>query len=489
MNMAVDIKGLIEQGRSSRLDWLSENADITQIAETMSAIANSAGGTILLGISEDQVTGVKDTELLIDRVISAALSTDPPLIIPVPQIISHEEHPLVLVQVPSGMPNVYAFDGRYLNRIDGQNSALKPRDLRRLMLERGEISFETEVASNLDGADLDWDKVQDYIKNLRGIGHDEPEQVLLKRGCMSLQGQKMRPTHAGVLLFGNDPQRYIRSSEITAVRFASESMSDTFSRQDINGTLIDQISRAETFLFDTLRKDVTLQSTMARKEQFEYPMEAARELVVNAVAHRDYSISGDTIRLFVFSNRMEIQSPGGLPGPITIENIKDERFSRNPIIVQVLADLHFIERLGYGVDRVIELMHEQKLRAPEFEERAGGFRVVLYNTKIDPASSAAAGVSSSGAGSDTSGENQRNFQGLDINPRQESALSFLQRSHNGRITNSDLKGIFPDVHPETIRRDLVDLVNKEILIKMGQKRGSYYIFKPDSEERSNETEA
>ena len=110
-----------------------------------------------------------------------------------------------------------------------------------------------------------------------------------------------------------------------------------------------------------MRRGVELGSKMERREQLEYPMEAARELVVNAVSHRDYSIAGDDIRLFLFRDRMEVSSPGGLPGPVTIDNIKDERFSRNPIIVQVLADMGFIERLGYGVDRVISLMIERNL--------------------------------------------------------------------------------------------------------------------------------
>src|SRR5690606_15283024 len=115
-------------------------------------------------------------------------------------------------------------------------------------------------------------------------------------------------------------------------------------------------------------------------------------LVVNAAAHRDYSISGDTIRLFIFRNRMEVTSPGGLPGPVTIDNIKDERFSRNPVIVQVLSDMGFIERLGYGVDRVIDLMSEKHLRAPEFEETAGGFRVALYNDPVDETAADANGA-------------------------------------------------------------------------------------------------
>jgi ATP-dependent DNA helicase RecG len=335
-------------------------------------------------------------------------------------------------------------------------------------MERGEVSFETEVTRAAAIDDLDWEKAKAYVNSLTGIG-ENVEQVLLKRGCLVEQDGNVRPTNAGVLLFGKDPQRFIRGADITAVRFAGEAMSDTFSRQDIVGTLPDQIRRAETFLVDHLRKDIQLGQSMAREENFEYPMEAARELVVNAVAHRDYRISGDGIRLFIFSSRMEVTSPGGLPGPVTIDNIKDERFSRNPAIVQVLSDMGFIERLGYGVDRVIDLMQQQKLHAPEFEERSGSFRVILRNENLAMAES---------GGSIKLPAAQFNgfFRGEQINPRQESALIYLHQEGNSRITNSDLQALCTDVHPETIRRDLADLVAKKILRKMGEKRGSYYIL-------------
>jgi ATP-dependent DNA helicase RecG len=216
---------------------------------------------------------------------------------------------------------------------------------------------------------------------------------------------------------------------------------------------------------------VQIGQTMARTESFEYPLEAARELVVNAVAHRDYSVSGDGIRLFIFRDRMEITSPGGLPGPVTIANIKDERFSRNPVIVQALSDLGFIERLGYGVDRVIDLMRQQQLDAPEFVETAGGFRVILRSKAASPAETPPEALPAA-----PPAFNGR-YEGHEINPRQEAALVFLHTPGSTRITNSDLQALCPDVHPETIRRDLADLVTKHILQKMGQKRGSYYILR------------
>ena len=473
-----DLEQILNSGRGTRIDWFSEHTPTNAIATTMTAMANSRGGLIIMGVAgpTGSALGVRDTDTTIDRVLQAALAVEPSLIIPVPRTVKYHGLSFVIAQIPQGMPNVYSLDGRYLTRVDVENIPLKPADMRRLIFERGTVNFETEVAQGATLDDLDWEKVEAYVANLRGIGDTDTRKILLKRGCLATSDDETYPTNAGILLFGNDPQRFIRGAEITAARFAGETMSDTFSRQDILGTLPDQIKRAETFLVDHLRRGVQLSHTMARQEQFEYPLEAARELVVNAVAHRDYSISGDGVRLFIFKNHMEITNPGKLAGPVTIANIKDERFSRNPVIVQVLADMGFIERLGYGVDRVMNLMEQHKLQAPDFEETAGGFRVILRNAP---------------APEDTEPEPETvkvefngMYKGIAINPRQEAALIHLHSSGNNRITNSDLQQLCPDVHAETIRRDLVDLVAKNILQKMGQKRGSYYILKQDST-RSN----
>jgi ATP-dependent DNA helicase RecG len=467
-----DFPELIRQGRHERLDWLGESAAVESIATILVAMANGQGGTFVLGVAgaAATLTGVRDAEAAVDRVLQAALTVEPALIIPLPRVVRAQERAFVVTHVPAGMPHVYAHEGRYLHRQGNENAALKPRDLRRLMMERGEASFETEIVRGASNDDLDWDKAKAYAAALSGISETQVERVLLKRGCLAQQDNRTRPTHAGILLFGKDPQRFVRGAEIVAARFAGETMGDSFERHDIIGTLPDQLRRAETFLRDHLRKQSQLGRSMARDEQFELPLEAARELVVNAVAHRDYSVTGDSIHLNIYQNRMEVVSPGGLPGPVTLDNIRRERFSRNPVIVQVLSDMGFIERLGYGVDRVIALMEQRRLREPEFEETSGGFRVSLYS-RVPAALIFSVDTTGTAPVSELKGE----FRGVAVNPRQEGALAFVQTG-NSRITNSDLQALFPDVHPETIRRDLSDLVTKGVLRKMGEKRGSYYVL-------------
>jgi ATP-dependent DNA helicase RecG len=465
-----DVLGLLKAGRSEVLDWLPGRALVSDIAATLAAMANAHGGTVLLGVAprSDKPAGVDDTENAINQVLEAALSIEPPLIIPLPQLVQVQGSSMVVVQIPRGMPYVYALAGRYLARAGTESISLPPHLLRRLILERGDMTFESEPARQAQKEDLDWKQVESYAASLSGMGGISPEQILIKRGCLIRFDGRLCPTNAGVLLFGRDPQQFIRGSDITAARFAGQEMSDVFTRQDIPGTLPQQIRRAETFLVDNLRKGVQLGANMARTEQLEYPLKAVRELVVNAVAHRDYSIWGDGIRLYLFSDRLEITSPGGLPGPVTVDNIVDERFSRNSAIVQVLSDMGFIERLGYGVDRVIALMRENDLPEPQFSETAGGFRVTLYNQPLE--------------GEDDGGPDLFGgvFRGQYVNRRQEYALDFLVNRNNARITNKDLQELCSDVHPETLRRDLADLVSRGILIKMGEKRGSYYVLKRQS---------
>ncbi|HRF96227.1 MAG TPA: ATP-binding protein, partial [Aggregatilineales bacterium] len=357
-----DLLVRLEQGQDAQWAWFEDDYDGQSLALTLAGMANNRGGVVIVGIHENDIQGVADVAESIDDLLHCALALEPPLITPLPHPITIDKKQVVILEVPAGMPHIYMCDGRYVRRENDQNIPLKPVELRRLLIERGEMSFEMEITKGATLKDLDWEKVEGYVETLKRGEHRDAKALLLRRGCLARKDNQLYPTNAGILLFGKSPQTFVRSAEITAVRFAGEKMGDTFSREDITGTLPEQIRRAETFLVDHLRKGVQLKATMARNEQFEYPLEAARELVVNAVAHRDYSVDGDNIRLFLFKDHMEAFSPGKLPGPVTVANIKDERFSRNPIIVQVLADMGYIERLGYGIDRILELMTQHNLQ-------------------------------------------------------------------------------------------------------------------------------
>jgi ATP-dependent DNA helicase RecG len=458
------LRKLIRTGKNQTLDWHPRDVSAPTLAASLIALANSAGGTVLIGLTLriGRPQGLQDPDAAVDVALKAALSANPPLIIPLPCVMELDGRALVAVTVPPGLPHVYNLNGEYLIRDGADNRPLSPRVLRRLMMARGELSWEAQTPDGATLDELDWEAVASYADKLEMLSDVPPETVLLQRGCLVTQKEDVVPTYAGLLLFGRDPQRWVRGAEIEMARFGGREMGDAFIRQTISGTLPHQLGQAEAFLVDNMRSVVRIGPSLTRDERPQFPLEAAREALVNAVAHRDYGISGDQIRVFVFADRLEVTSPGRLPGPVTVANIADERFSRNEVIVQVLADMGFIERLGYGIDRMIRLMREHDLAPPRFEEKAGGFRVTLLGA--DDPTTAAASV-----------PDLEQFAHLELNPRQEKCLVLLL-AHR-RITNRDYQSLCPEVHPETLRRDLADLVRQDVLLKVGDKRATYYILK------------
>lgn len=471
--MSADARSLKGVGQGDRIVFRLEATTSAKLAETMVAFANSRGGTIYVGADprSGRALGLADSKAAVDRAVNASLSTDPPLIIPLPRVRVLDGNEVLIVEVPAGLPHVYATGGKYLSRDGAGNRPIGPDQLRRLLMERGAVSFGALMPAGAKPADIDWDLADQYRRILKGLPAHAPdpapgtgretdtETVLLQRGCLVRDRGELRPTNAGLLLFGVEPQRWVRSSGILAARYGGTSMDDSFLKEEIRGTLPQQMRRAETFVTSNMRRGVRILG-MERIEASEYPLEVVREAIVNAVAHRDYQIRGDEIRILLFSDRIEFYSPGKLPGHVTVENLVDERFSRNEIIVQVLSDLGFIERLGYGIDRMIRATEQAGLARPWFEETAAGFRVTLYGR---------------GEGLITDGSERRRWLLLGLNERQAQAMEYL--SEKGRIANRDYQELCPEVSAETIRRDLADLVRKDLLLKIGDKRATYYIFK------------
>lgn len=440
----------------------SEATTLAKLAETLVAFANAGGGSLYVGVDprSGETRGLTNPDATLDRALKAALSAEPPLIIPMPRTVEVTGSKQVLsIIVPPGLPHVYSYKGKYLIRDGTRNCPLDPRQLRILMMERGAVSFESLMPEGAHLDDIDWHKVASYLAGLSGLASASPEEILLQRGCLSRRDGHLRPTYAGLLLFGNDTQRWAPSSEILVVRYAGRTMEDRFVREELSGSLPNQIRQAEAFLVGNMRRGVRLDG-LERVEETEYPIDAVREALVNAVAHRDYQIRGDEIRVMFFADRVAFYSPGRLPGHVTIDNLVDERFSRNEIIVQVLSDMGFIERLGYGVDRMIRLMASAGLPPPQFRETAAGFQVTLM-----------------GHGDNLIGEEHgtRAWRHLGLSERQEKALAYL--GDKGRITNREYQELCPEVSAETIRRDLASLVQKNLLIKIGEKRATYYILK------------
>lgn len=465
-----EILALLEQPEGPQLAFLRGKARLEEVAETLVAFANAQGGTLLLGVSgraRAKVEGLADLAAAHDLALEAALACTPPLILPLPAPAQAHDETLLAVTVPAGLPQVYALHGKYLRREGATNQPLAPDALRRLLLERGDVSWERSVPEGATLAELDQRKIRAYAERVGPAAADNPLGFLLRRGCLLQRDTgaagptpyPMAPTNAGLLLFAQAVEARFPQAEITLVRYRGVDMGDEFEREDVRDTLPEAARRAERWLMERLRKGSRMVG-LERQDWTQLPPGAVREALVNAVAHRDYSVRGEGIRVALFLDRLEVYSPGRLPGHVTLANIVEERFSRNESLVQVLADFGLIERLGYGIDRMLRQMAEAGLPPPSFRETAAGFLVTLQGLPAD----------AQGERVDT-----REWLRMGLNERQVAALIYTGEQR--RISNRELQEQYPDVSPETIRRDLADLVERGMLLKVGDKRATYYILK------------
>jgi ATP-dependent DNA helicase RecG len=441
-----------------RLAFLA-HADVDLLAKTLVAMANGDGGQIVLGLDENGRLTDNIWEEEAESALREAARTCRP---PVPtewQTVATRQGELIGINVPRSRELHSLEDGRVLIRSGANNRPLTGAEIRQLAANKNTAEFETELVPGARPGDLDPNIIDEYLAKREartGISTSSRAQLLFEIGATDRDGQ---PTMAGVLLFARNPQAFLPQSGLVFVRFPGTEPRDEdggigYGRRDeVGGPIARIVERTWNILLEEMRVGAKVNG-LEREELTEYPRFAVREALVNAVAHRDYRINGRRIEIRMYSNRLEIISPGGLPGYITVDNLVEEHFSRNPRLVNGLYQWGYIEELGLGIDLMIEEMVQAGHEPPAFRAAPHQFNVILFNKRertVVPKWTRS------------------------MNERQTRALTYIQE--NGSITNREYRSLCADVSPETLRLDLADLVERGVLLKIGAKKGTYYILK------------
>lgn len=223
-----------------------------------------------------------------------------------------------------------------------------------------------------------------------------------------------------------------------------------------SGDIIDQVDKALNFVLEHIPMAAWLvPGEIERREKYEYPPDAVKEAIVNAIVHRDYSSTGN-VQVRVFDDRIEMWNPGRLPEGWTVENLKEEHDSipKNPLIANQFFLIKLIEKWGTGTNDMINECINWGLPEPEFEFTGTSLVVTFKKAKLS----------------------EEILQALRLNERQKKAWEYVLI--NKKITNEDYRGLFPNISGETARLDFIDLVNKDILKKVGRTKGVYYVLSP-----------
>jgi ATP-dependent DNA helicase RecG len=337
---------------------------------------------------------------------------------------------------------------------------LTVEEIERHLNVHGSVPWERRLAVGATLDDLDAELLDAFLakrgeggrRSRRYVGRDDLLVGLHTAGPDPLSGT-VRPTNAGLLLFGRDPQALIPQSEMVCVRYGdSLGVGGYLDRKTLTGTLPEIIDQTAAFLNLNVRVGAQIRG-FQRQDQPEYPMEALREAVVNAVAHRDYSAEQESIRLFYYPDRIEIHSPGLLPPGLTPADLAEMRAPsrpRNRLIAQLLRDLPgYMEQIGSGIRLMVHEMRRLGLPDPEFVEQHE-FVVIFRN------------------GHTLTGE-----PGVRLTPRQLQALRIVQEK--GSISTPEFMAASGTAE-RTALYDLRDLVDRGILVARGKARNvRYYI--------------
>lgn len=430
------------------------------LAEDLAALANTDGGMIVLGMDDKgRVTGRTFGEE-VEGLVRAAERLCRPLVVATWEAVQEPGGAVFVIRVPRS-PELHSLaDGRVLIRAGQVNRPLGGEEIRQLAATKSAADFETEPVPGATRADLDEAVIAEYLdkrqQRQRRPLAGTPESILRDIGALTANGL---PTASGLLLFGKNPQSFLTQARLIFVKFPGTEprgeggVAGYGRREEFTGPLARVIENAWQVIWSEMSVGAVV-TGLERQEIAEYPAFAVREALVNAVCHRDYRLRGRYIEVRMYADRLEVLSPGGLPGFMTLDNLVEEHFSRNPRLVAGLFQWGYIEELGLGIDRMIEEMVNQGHPPPKFKAQPYAFTVTLYNArerKVAP-----------------------RWQAV-MNERQTRALQFIRE--NGRITSRDYQDLCPDVSPETLRLDLNDLVDRGVLLKIGAKKGTYYVMK------------
>lgn len=450
---------LFKAGPGQLIEYLPD-LDADALAETLVAFANGDGGTIVLGVdgAGKPIGSVypEDVEGVLRR---AELMCRPPIHTGWEQI-ELSGASVVAVSVTRS-PELHSLaDGRVVIRMGAHNRPLGGEAIRQLAATKSSADFESEAVPGAQRSDLDDEIIAEYLvkraERQRRPIEVSTDEVLHEIGALTDQDEV---TTVGLLLFGKAPQRFLPQSGLVFVKFSGTEprgeggLPGYDRREEIGGPLARVIETTWRLIRGEMRNGAVVKG-LEREERPEYPLFAVREALVNAVCHRDYRVKGRRIEIRMFTDRLEVISPGGLPGFMTVDNLVEEHFSRNPRLVAGLFQWGYIEELGLGIDRMIEEMTQAGHAPPQFTPKPNSFTVTLTNRKDRRATP---------------------IWEKTMNERQARALTYLRE--RGQITNREYQQLCPDVSAETLRLDLVDLVDRGVLMRIGAKKGTYYILK------------
>ncbi len=369
-------------GEDSMIEFKREMPHRNRLADEIAAFANAQGGVILIGVDDNrEIIGIELREL--DSVEKTVVEICNDSIEPTVPIFTEklrlDGKNLLKIEVPRSL-FVHKTSNGYFTRQGSSKREMQTDQLARLLQSRSQariIKFDEQFVPNTNKETLRESLYRQFITE--GAPEEVIEDLLLKRSLLVREGQAIRASVAGVLMCHDTPDEFLYNSFIQAVYYRSTEKDANYQidAKDFKGPLDQQI--IDAFKFVQKHNEVSARKDIGRIDQPQYSMRAVFEAIVNAVVHRDYSKSGSKIRLFMFTDRLELYSPGALANTVTIDKLRYSQATRNELLSRLLSEItlddignqvkrrHFLERRGEGVGIILNESEQLSGQIPVYE--------------------------------------------------------------------------------------------------------------------------
>lgn len=475
-NSVITIDYLKNQGENQYFERKGLGDELLKpgkIAEEIIGMLNADGGVLVFGVSDKGE--IQDLNILGDKLKEYRKIVfdyiEPACNVDFEEVVI-ENKLIFLFHVEQDIERVFQrkdTDTVFL-RVYDDNRKLSREQIKQLEYDKTIRKFEEELVSDFDLEDLDYQLLEQYKQKLNYKG--EVLDLLVKRHLAIKKDDTYLFKKSTVLLFSKDPEKYIPSASVRYVRYeGKEALTGTSHNvvkdQRFENNIPKLIDEIKVFLKTSFKDYHFLDIDDGRfKKVMEYPEEAWLEGIVNALCHRSYNVQGNSVYIKHFDDRLEISNSGPLAAQVTIDNIKTERFARNPRIARVLEDMGYVRQLNEGVARIYESMEKSMLSIPEYKEVNKNVYLTLRNKISEHFKTIPEQVIEKIGG-----------QWKEFNITQHRILSYLFLNHEGTL--NDLVE-FTSINQNTVRSYLNQFIQEGIIFRNSSKqrdKNAKYTFK------------
>ena len=413
---ADELEALIALGEGFTTEF--KRADASSLGREICAFANATGGVILIGVTDrGEIVGVGDHNALKSKVQSVARSADPPIAIDVSSV-----NDVLCATVPEQHSKPYSFGGRFFLRVGATSQQMSRDEIREFFFQEGLVRFDEapcrEFSFEGDLSSKNWTQFSQRARIPGGM-----DAISALRNLHLLNDGKM--TNAGAWLLADDIGRFRLQAGMTCAVFRGTTKTHILDRKEFTRDLVSNFEDSMAYLQAKLNTAL-IPNALGRDERLELPEDALREALVNAIAHRDYR-STASVQTYIFHDRLEIVSPGGLPAGMREEDLGTRSVPRNPLLFGVLYRMGLVEQIGSGIRRIRQLCRDYDAPEPMIEVSEHWFSTTFIRSV----------ESASGTGSNypVSGESPKGDEGT---PQVAPQVKALVRALDGERTRAEI---------------------------------------------------